>query len=191
MNVSKRVKNQPFKIVWSGQHTAGKALHILLKSLALLNKDILWELHVLGKGKQTKKWKKLAKKLKIHNSCTWYGWVEKKVALDVMKNSHALVITSLKDLTSSVILESISLGVPVVSLDHCGFSYVVNDSCGIKIPIDEPRKVFINIKNAITKLYKYENYRVKLSKGALLRAQDFSWEGKVDKLNSVYKNLLG
>ena len=190
IKVLRRDKNEPLKIVWSGQHTSGKALHVLLRSLALLEKDVHWELHILGKGKQTKKWKNLAKKLKIHKNCTWYGWIEKSVALDVMKSSHILVITSLKDLTSSVILEGISLGLPVISLDHCGFSFVINDSCGIKIPVDEPRKVFINIKNAIVKLEKYENYRVSLSKGALERAKDFSWDGKVEELNSIYKKLL-
>lgn len=190
ITVNKRNENEPLKIVWSGQHTPGKALNILLKSLSLLEKSIKWELHILGKGEETKKWQKLSKKLKVHKKCIWYGWVEKEIAFDVMKDAHSLVITSLKDLTSTVIIEGISLGLPVITLDHCGFSYVIDDSCGIKVPVDEPRKVFINIKNAINKLYKYENYRVKLANGALKRAQDFSWDGKIEKLNIVYKNLL-
>ena len=107
-----------------------------------------------------------------------------------MKDAHTLVITSLKDLTSTVIIEGISLGLPVVSLDHCGFSFVINDSCGIKIPINKPSEISINIKEAITKIYIDDDYRVKLSEGALKRAQDFSWEGKIEKLNTVYKNVL-
>ena len=67
---------------------------------------------------------------------------------------------------------------------------VVNDTCGIKIPINEPNKIVINIKNAITKLNNDEDYRIKLSEGALKRAQDFSWDGKIEKLNTVYKNIL-
>lgn len=190
IKITHRAENEPLKIVWSGQHTSGKALHILLKSLALLDDKIHWELHVLGVGKETKNWKKMAKKLRINGNCIWYGWVEKSNAFNVMKNAHVLVITSLKDLTSSVILEGISLGLPIITLDHCGFSFVVDDSCGIKIPVNKPHKIFINLKNAIQKMYKYENYRTKLAKGSLIRAEDFSWEGKVEKLNDVYKNLL-
>ena len=188
--INKRKKSDPIKIVWSGQHTPGKALPILLKSLALLENEIKWELHILGKGAETKKWKELSKELKIQENCIWYGWIEKSVALNVMKNAHTLVITSLKDLTSTVIIEGVSLGLPVVSLDHCGFSFVVNDSCGIKIPINKPSEISINIKDAISKLYIDDDYRVKLSEGALKRAQDFSWEGKIEKLNTVYKNVL-
>lgn len=190
IKITKRKEHQPLKIVWSGQHTSGKALHILLKSLSLLDSNIHWELHILGVGKETKKWKELASNLQITNKCTWYGWLEKKEAFQIMKNGHVLAITSLKDLTSSVIIEGISLGLPIVTLDHCGFSFVVDDSCGIKIPVNEPNKIFVNFKLAIEKLYTYENYRKSLAKGALKRAKDFSWDNKIEKLNEVYQKLI-
>ena len=190
IEITKRNENEPLKIVWSGQHTSGKALHILLKSLSLLTVGINWELHVLGVGKETKNWKQLSKKLQIDSKCFWYGWLDKKKAFQVMKSGHCLAITSLKDLTSSVIIEGVSLGLPIVTLDHCGFSFVVDDSCGIKIPVDNPDKIFINFKIAFEKLYKYENYRISLSKGALKRAQDFSWESKIEQLNEVYQKLI-
>jgi glycosyltransferase involved in cell wall biosynthesis len=190
IHINKRSPKEPLKIIWSGQHTSGKALPILLKSLALLNKNILWELHVLGVGAETKNWKNLANHLKINNNCVWYGWLEKKEAFNVMKNGHFLAITSLKDLTSSVIIEGISLGLPIVTLDHCGFSFVVDDTCGIKIPVDNPDKIFINFKIAVAKLYQNENYRLTLAEGALKRAQDFSWEKKIEQLNEVYQKLI-
>lgn len=190
IEVVKRNPNEALKIVWSGQHTSGKALHILLKSLALLNNEIDWELHILGVGKETKNWKKLSKKLKIDGNCKWYGWIEKNEAFQVMKNGHCLAITSLKDLTSSVIIEGISLGLPVITLDHCGFSFVVDDKCGIKIPVDNLDKIFINFKKAIEKIYHNENYRFSLAEGALKRAQDFSWDSKIEKLNEVYQRLV-
>mgnify|MGYP003334468677 CR=1 FL=1 len=33
------------------------------------------------------------------------------------------------------------MGKPVICLDHCGFADVVNDTCGIKIPIGTPSNV--------------------------------------------------
>jgi len=189
IQVSKRKKNEPLKIIWSGQHTSGKALPILLKSLSFLDQDILWELHVLGTGTETKYWKKTAIQLGISKSCVWHGWLLKENALEVMKSGHLLTITSLKDLTSSVIIEGISLGLPVVTLDHCGFSFVIDETCGIKIPVDNPKKIFINFKLAIQSLYKSESYRKSLAEGALIRAQDFSWEKKIKQLNEVYQKL--
>lgn len=190
IEINKRSSTEPLKIVWSGQHTSGKALHILLKSLALLNSDVKWELHILGVGKETENWKDLSQELKIGNNCIWYGWIEKKEAFQIMKNGHCLAITSLKDLTSSVIIEGISLGLPIVTLDHCGFSFVVNQFCGIKIPVNNLDKIYVNFKNAIEKLYSNEKLRVSLAEGALKRAKEFSWDSKIEQLNSVYQKLV-
>lgn len=190
IEINKRSSTEPLKIVWSGQHTSGKALHILLKSLALLNSDVKWELHILGVGKETENWKDLSQELKIGNNCIWYGWIEKKEAFQIMKNGHCLAITSLKDLTSSVIIEGISLGLPIVTLDHCGFSFVVNQFCGIKIPVNNLDKIYVNFKNAIEKLYSNEKLRISLAEGALKRAKEFSWDSKIEQLNSVYQKLV-
>ncbi len=46
------------------------------------------------------------------------------------------VITSLKDLTSTVLLEALAQGVPVICPDHCGFADVVTGECGLKIPME-------------------------------------------------------
>ena len=43
---------------------------------------------------------------------------------------------------------------------------------------------------ALEKIYTDENLRQKLSQGAFLRAKDFSWESKINKLNTIYNKLL-
>ena len=144
IKIDSRKENEPLKIVWTGQHIQRKALHLLLKSLDLVDKSVEWELHILGLGTETKRWQKMAKNLNIDSNCIWHGWVDKSIALSIMKQAHVLAITSLYDLTSTVIIEGISLGLPVVTLDHCGFSFVIDETCGIKIPVDNPKKIFIN-----------------------------------------------
>jgi glycosyltransferase involved in cell wall biosynthesis len=93
-------------------------------------------------------------------------------------------------LTSTVTLEAIALGLPVICLNHCGFSHVINESCGIKIPVTTPENISIGFKTAIEKLYENEVLRQQLSQGAFLRAKSFLWEGKINKLNQVYTHLL-
>lgn len=191
VEITPRRENEPLKIVWTGQHIQRKALHLLLQSLALVDTSVNWELHILGVGSETKAWKKLAQNLKIDTNCIWYGWIDKSKALSVMKNAHVLAITSLYDLTSTVIVEGISLGLPVVTLDHCGFSFVINDTCGIKIPVNNPERIFNDFSKSIEKLYADEEHRFSLAKGALQRAKDFSWDSKIEQLNKVYQKLIG
>ena len=99
-------------------------------------------------------------------------------------------ITSISDLTSTVTLEALSFGLPIICLDHCGFSHVVNESCGIKINVSSPKKATIDFSTALDKIYKDENLRQSLSHAALKRAKDFSWESKIIRLYIIYNELL-
>ena len=180
--------DEPLKIVWSGLHTPRKNLPLLFKALKKIT--IPFELHILGNGEMTKTWKKIAQKKGLDKNCNWYGWVERQKAIDIMSSGHVFCITSISDLTSTVTLEALSYSLPIISLDHCGFSHVVNDSCGIKINVSTPKKATLDFSLALKKIYEDENLRQRLSEGALLRAKDFSWESKINRLNDIYTELL-
>ena len=95
----------------------------------------------------------------------------------------------MSDLTSTVILEALSFGLPVITMDHCGFSNVINKSCGIKIPVTNKSQITDELGNAIIKIEEDEEYRKQLSKGAILRAKDFAWEEKAMTLDNIYKQI--
>lgn len=189
-SISARKNGEQFKIVWSGQHTPGKALNILLKCLKSLPQEANWHLSILGAGKMTGKWQKLAKQCNIDNKCTWHSWLDKKEAHRIMQKCHVLCITSLKDLTSTVTLEGLSFGLPVICIDHCGFGNVINESCGIKIPVDYPWKIAVGFEIALSKLYSDELFRQKLAYGALQRAAEFQWVNKAIEINRIYNSLV-
>ena len=50
-------------------------------------------------------------------------------------------------------------------------------------------QIIDHLGQAIIQLEKNEEYRLKLSKGAILRAKDFSWEEKTKKLRNIYKQV--
>lgn len=188
--LNERLYNNPLRIIWSGQHTGGKALNILLNGLSLLPDHVKWQLSILGSGKMTFSWKRLAKKLNLEKNIHWTGWINKKEAHSLMEGSHVICITSIKDLTSTVTLEALSFGLPVICIDHCGFSHVINETCGIKIPVSNPKKLISGFSQSITNLYENEPWRLQMSRGAINRAAEFSWKNKIDQLNTIYELLL-
>lgn len=188
LNFNKRLDGEPLKIVWSGLHIPRKNLSLLIKTLA--NVNFKFELHILGDGELNASWKKLAKELRVDESCVWYGWVDKAVADQVYNGAHVFCITSISDLTSTVTLEALSFALPIICIDHCGFSHVVNENCGIKINVSSPKKAASDFSIALEKIYADENYRQSLSQGAFLRSKDFSWESKINRLNAIYNELL-
>lgn len=184
-----RKKDDPLKIIWSGEHIPGKSLNLLLKAVSVL-KDIDYELHILGDGIQNKKWKRLANQLKIERNIKWHGWLRREDALKIMAAGHVFCTASLRDGTPTVILEALSFGIPVICLDHCGFTDVIDQTCGIKIPLLSPSQVISEFGSAIQLLYSDEQMRQRLAGGAFIRVENFSWEGKMIQLNKIYNSLL-
>ena len=80
-------------------------------------------------------------------------------ALEIMLSCHISLITSLRDLTSAVTIESISLGLPVICLDHCGFSDVIDESCGIPVAVTTFDETVSEIATATYSLASDENLR--------------------------------
>jgi glycosyltransferase involved in cell wall biosynthesis len=187
---SLREEGVPLRLAWSGEHISRKALPILLDALSLLEDRVEWRLDIFGNGNRTGAWRRKAQRLGIDERCTWHDWIPREKAMAIVGGAHIFVITSLSDMTSSVLMEAISLGVPVICLDHCGFRDVVTEKCGIKIPVRTPAQVSAGIAGAIEKIWNDEPGRRRMAEGALRRAEDFSWEGKMEILNGIYADAL-
>lgn len=185
-----REAGEKLRLVWSGQHLERKALNLGLQALAQVPADIECEVHILGRGPKTAAWQALAGRLGIGHRCRFHGWLARNEALTVMGEAHVMLITSLRDLTSTVTVEALALGLPIICLDHCGFAHVVDGRCGIKVPVTSPGQVVRGLAAAIELLARDEGLRWTLAEGALLRAGDFTWKRNAEAVNRIYGERL-
>ena len=174
----------PLRICWAGEHIPRKALDILLQALPLCKEKM--ELHVLSKGPRMEAWKRLAHQLGLDNVVTFHGFVPREEAFRIMSSSHVFCITSVREDTSTVVFEAFRYGLPIIALDHCGFSTVIDETSGIKIPINSRRQVISDYARHLDYLATHEEKRQELSAGALDRCQSFTWEAKMAILNELY-----
>lgn len=184
-----RDTEKPIRLCWSGLHDPAKALHFLLHALAILPPDVNFELNILGAGNCSNRWKLLAKKLDIDSHCIWHGQCSRQQALNTMRDSHLFIITSLKDLTSTVLLEALTFGIPVLCPDICGFPGVVDSRCGKVISINSTSDFINDLSLHIKHLHQNEAERRLLSKGALLKATEYTLESKTVKLWHIYETV--
>jgi len=187
---SQREDKEPFRICWSGLHLPGKALHLLLHAAARLPKNLDYSIEILGDGPCNQAWRALASRLKIDDRCHWHGWLPRDHSLAVMSDSHVFAITSLKDLTSTVAVEAISLGLPIVCLDHCGFADLVTVDCGIRVYPGSAAQIISDLADALWMLSRDEALRRRLAQGAIRRSRDYSWSNKMSVLDSMYAGVM-
>jgi len=185
-----RRDGEPLRIAWSGLYLPRKALHLLLRALTNVPDTTDWRLDIYGDGPCKLRWQRLAARFGIESRCMWHGQVSRAEALAGLKSTHLFVTTSLQDLTSTVILEALANGVPVLCPDHCGFPDVVSDRCGIRIPIRNVREFEAGLSRGIIEIARDEIMRRRLADGALRRAREFSWEAKAEAIDRVYQRVL-
>jgi glycosyltransferase involved in cell wall biosynthesis len=148
------------------------------------------EVHILGDGPMRPAWQALAKRLGVAGRCVWRGQLPRAEALAAMRAAHVLAITSLKDLTSTVLLEGLALGLPVICPDHCGFSGVVTDACGVKVDAHSARGLAAGLADGLVRLGKDEAGRRRMAAAALARAQAFGADALSQKIEDVYARVL-
>jgi len=185
-----RGEKEPLRICWSGQFLPGKALNLLLRAAARLPNNFDFNIEILGDGPSNRSWRSMASKLGIEDRCRWHGWISRDLSLAVMRDSHVFVITSLKDLTSTVAVEAIALGLPVISLDHCGFADLVTEECGIKIYPGSAEQIATDLASALSNIYRDEAFRKRLAQGAIRRSHAYTWRAKMDTLDDIYQNAV-
>lgn len=178
----------PLRICWAGEHIPRKALDLLLRALPHCKEKM--QLHVLSKGPRMQAWKKLAHRLGLDDVVTFHGFLPRDEAFRIMGTSHVFAITSVREDTSTVVFEAFRYGLPIIAMDHCGFSSVIDKTCGIKIPIQSHRQVIMDYARHLDFLASHEQERQALSAGALKRCQSFTWDAKMQEINEIYRRAV-
>jgi len=183
-------ETQPLKILWSGVLNNHKALHLLLLSLENSSNNFNFRLRILGSGPLENKLKKLAIKLNVNCQCEWMGWIPFEEVRVHYNWTDIFVFTSLRDTSGGVVLEALSYGVPVVCFDHQGVGDIVNQECGIKIPLSNPKNVIENLKKVLSDFASQRDRLQELSKGAKKRAREFDWQLHGKEISKLFLNAI-
>ncbi len=181
-----RAADEPLRLVWSGQHIPRKALPLALEAMAHLAGRPVIHLDILGEGPATEACKRLSLRLRVDHLLTWHGRLPHPEALAIMSKGHVLLHTSLAEATSTVVLEALSLGLPVVCHDACGMGIAVDERCGIKVPLVNPETSIKSFSLAIEQLAGNRSFYDRLSKGAIERAKLLTWDNKVRRFSEAY-----
>ncbi len=181
---------RPLRLIWCAKFIGLKALPIALQAVAIVLAKIPVELHIVGSGPYELRWRSLAKRIRVDSVCRWYGKVEHGRALSIIGGSDLMLFSSVQEGTPHVVLEALALGVPVICHDACGQAECVDEFCGIKIPMVNPRRSIEGFAQAIIQIGQNPEVLARLSWGAILRAKALSWDRKARQMVGIYQRVL-
>ena len=182
-------KGELLELTWCGSVDVRKNLQLLLDALSNIQK-LPWHLNVVGSGPMEKKMVDFSKKRGFFNKCTFFGNVSREKVQEIFKKTHLHCLTSLREGNPTVIWEAMSKGVPTLTIDHCGMSFVTTPKDSVQIRLDTFSKMSKMIANCIKNILDNPKVVSDLSKNSLKRAEYFSWQRRVFFLNHVYNEIL-
>ena len=83
---------------------------------------------------------------------TWMGQVPFQQVHEEMDRQDALVVSSVQDGTSTVLMEALASGLPVICHDISGMSHAIDENSGIKVPLRDRQTSVLEFTDAITRL---------------------------------------
>jgi glycosyltransferase involved in cell wall biosynthesis len=131
LNFLSNQDHAPFKILFLSRIEEKKGLELLF--LALEKIPFNYQLNIAGAGaaEYISKLKTLAFKLNIDKNISWLGHQPTSTKFDILNNHHLLVLPSFDENFANVVIESLSMGTPVVITENVGLSdYVAKEDLG-------------------------------------------------------------
>jgi glycosyltransferase involved in cell wall biosynthesis len=180
-------------LVFMGRLVAWKALDLTLHALRLaLDEGVRVRLEVLGDGKERQRLQQLAAELGLENHVQFLGFRPQSECVEILRRADALILNSLYECGGAVVLEAMSMGLPVIGPDWGGPADYLDETCGILVH-PSPRETYpARIAQAIGALAADPDLRRRMGRAGAMRArQDFDWAVKVEHMVSIYRSAVG
>ena len=184
----KEFKKGHMNILWVGRSLERKALKLSLETVALLK--FPFRMTILGDGPQDDLIHAWIKELGLEDKVDWKGrvpWNEVQRALD---DHEVFLFTSLRDSFGSQLLEAMSNGLAIVTLDHQGAHDFVPDNAGLRVPVTTPQQTAISLADALTRLNGDQKLLQSMSASALDFAQQNEWSIKASQMTKLYRTVV-
>ncbi len=138
-----------------------------------------------GEGSLKKGTDKLIKDFNIGDKVKLLGYVEKN--MDFLKSIDIFVLSSKEEGLGSVLIEAMSVGLPLIGTNAGGIAELIKDNFnGLIVPKENPDE----LSKAILKMAEDEDMRLKFSKNSLEMVSEFTSDKMALKTLEVYEKII-
>ena len=188
-NAKLRFARETLELLWVAKFDFRKQLGLAIRVMGEL-KGLNVRLNIAGGGANAEDYKKLAEELGVADICVFHGVVPHEKVLSMMQSADIFFFTSIKEESSTVILEAIGSALPIVCFDTCGFGPIVDDSIGRKINISNPEQSIKDFAEVIRDIYHHRELLPEMSKRCVAKQKELSWNYKARFVVGLYEQLM-
>ena len=187
VSISGKIANGD-KIYFIGSLEERKGVEYLIKAMKNINKELV----IVGDGPDREKLKELCRQCDVN--CTFKGRINPLYIQEELLNARVLVLPAVlyrgapSEGLPNVILEAMSVGLPVVATNIAGTPDVVKEEeTGF---IVEPANVD-ELVSKISEIVNNQSLWKKMSENCLREVERYSWDNIIKKIDEVYESCVG
>jgi glycosyltransferase involved in cell wall biosynthesis len=120
------------------------------------------------------------------------GWKRQAEVAELMRSADVFAFPSIRELGAGAVIEAMACGCVPVVVDYGGPGGLVDDTCGIRVPLGRKPELVAAFTGALEALTT-DRYRLRrLGHAGVSRAlSSYSWDAKARKTVEVYEFALG
>lgn len=186
------------KLVWVGTMAPWKGWVIALRALAKAKEALRnsggtrsLRLTMIGRGKEEAAAKALAASLGITGEVDFFSRIPLDELNERVVTAHAMVFSSIKDTSGTVVLEAMCKGKPVICLRHQGVGDITTPETAMRIEVGPLDQTVDGFAEAFVRLANDRDLLERLGRASRDRVlSDYIWERKSEKMVAIYREAV-
>ncbi|KUG07186.1 glycosyltransferase family 4 protein [Solirubrum puertoriconensis] len=167
--------NGELRILWLARLFPRKGLHLVIEALGKVNPRVKFHLDILGDGPVGPLVPGWIAAAGIEDKVTWHGAVPFSAVRQAYLEHDLFMLCSLRDTFASQYLESMALGLPILTLDHHGATDFIPDDAGIKVPVSTPEATAEALARQVEYLYDHPAELERMGRASYAYACEHTW----------------
>lgn len=173
-----------------GRLVRTKGLRDAIRAMARLADLPNVTLDVAGDGEELEPCRREVEELGLSSRIRFWGRLTRDEVEERYKEADLFLFPSFREATGIVLFEAMRNGLPIITTDRGGPGYIVNESCGVRVPVEHPSQFADDLAVAIRDVAVKPGRLEALSEGARARTQEIGlWPNKIKVMLKLYREV--
>jgi glycosyltransferase involved in cell wall biosynthesis len=185
-----RPNGRGLKLLFVGRVIRTKGVRDAIRAVAKLTdlEGLLFD--VVGDGYDLPACKQEARKLGVGNLVTFHGRLARKDVDAFYAGADVFLFPSFREPGGIAVIEAMSHGLAMIVADRGGPGYVVDDACGVRVPVTDPEQFASDLALAVRKLVAAPQLIVPMGEAGRAKVcRELLWDAKVGRIEQIYNRV--
>lgn len=185
-----REPGDPIRLLFVGRLVPFKCADVVMDAFARMDSGLSMTLTIVGDGPERPHLEDRSKRMGVTNRVSFAGWVAHERTVEFYRRADIFCFPSIREFGGAVVLEALAAGLPCIVMNYGGIGEYVTDDCGFRITPGPREDVVQELAHRIETLASSADLRNRMSAAAMVRAREFEWGRKAQRIVDIYAALI-